>query len=146
MSCLGKKKNCHGSESQASISIAGRVAGGCCSHRYDSGQHTVTDDLVPRRMPWEPVPVAEQVDLLKADVAYMVTHTCVVVRSNREELRLRINTPRGQIVPRGECKFSDGTTIEYQDLGMPQPGAPEMTVDELTTRVWKIAASLGLEL
>lgn len=97
-------------------------------------------------MPWEPAPVEETLALLQKDVAYMVTHTCVVVRSNREELRLRVNTLRGQIVPRGECKFSDGTTIEYQDLGMPQPGVLEMTVDELTTHVWQLARNLGLEI
>jgi hypothetical protein len=97
-------------------------------------------------MPWEPIPVAEQLELLKADVAYISTHTCVVVHSSRPELRFAVNTRRGQIVPRGECKFSDGTTIEYHDIGAPQVGNAEMTVDELTTLVWKTAASLGLEL
>ena len=103
-------------------------------------------DLVPHRFPWEPAPLDEKVELLARDVAYIVTHTAVIVQSERAELRILVNTPRGQIVPRGTCKFTDGTTVEFQDIGAPQPGAPEMLVGELMVRTWNVAASLGLEL
>jgi hypothetical protein len=103
-------------------------------------------DLVPQRFPWEPVPVADTVKLLQADLAYMVTHTAVMVHSKHTELQIIVNTRRGQIVPRGECKFSDGSTFEFQDIGMPQVGAPEMTVRELMTKVLETAHALGLEL
>jgi len=42
-----------------------------------------------------------------------------------------VNTRRGQIVPRGECKFTDGSKSELQDIGMPQPGMPTMTVQRV---------------
>lgn len=102
-------------------------------------------DLV-KRMPWEPVPVAETLALLQQDVAYMVTHTAVLVHSNRPELQMLVNVPRGEIVPRNECKFTDGTTLELQDIGMPQPGAPLMTVKNLLAQVWDIVNTLGLEM
>jgi hypothetical protein len=97
-------------------------------------------------MPWEIAPVGETVALMQADLAYMVTHTAVIVHSNRPELRMLVNTPRGQIIPRGECKFTDGSTIELQDIGMPQPKAPTMAVQEIMARVWEAARDLGLEL
>lgn len=99
-----------------------------------------------KRFPWEAVPVAETLALLQRDVAYMVTYTAVVVHSNRPELAMCVNTKRGQIVPRGECQFTDGSTVEFQDIGMPQVGAPVTTVQELTARVWSLARDLGLEL
>lgn len=105
------------------------------------------------RYPWEQVPAAvtertteETVRLMQADLLYMTTHTSVTVHSNQPALEMLVNTPRGQIVPRGECKFRDGSTIEFQDIGMPQVGAPIVTVRDLMARVWSIAAELGLEL
>ena len=109
--------------------------------------------------PWEQLPAVpepvqapavqsteETVALLQRDLAYMVTHTCVLVRSNRPEFHNLANVPRGQIMPRGDCKFLDGTTLEFQDIGMPQPGAPEMTVKDLMAWAWDVARGLGLEL
>lgn len=106
----------------------------------------MTNDVATQRFPWEPTPVDETVALLQRDIAYMVTHTAVLVHSNRVELRMLFNSPRGQIIPRGECKFTDGSTLELQDIGMPQPGADVMTVQELMARVWQIVYDLGLEL
>jgi hypothetical protein len=83
---------------------------------------------------------------LQRDFAYAVTHTAVQVRSPHEALQMLVNTPRGQIIPRGECKFTDGTTMEFQDIGMPQIGASLMTVKDLMARVWEAARELGLEL
>ena len=105
----------------------------------------MTSDLTTQRMPWEPAPVQETVALLQADMAYMVTYTAVMVHSNRPELQMLVNTRRGQIVPRNECRFSDGSTVELQDIGMPQVGRPEMTVQELLAWVWETAQGLGLE-
>jgi hypothetical protein len=102
-------------------------------------------DLISR-FPWEPVSVAETVALLQRDMAYMVAATAIKVHSNRPELRMVVNTERGQIVPRGECKFTDGTTVEFQDIGMPQVGALLMTVQELMMRIWDAARKLELEL
>lgn len=103
-------------------------------------------------MPWEvpPAPAVrsteETLSALQRDVAYMVTHTAVLVHSKHASLQMLINTPRGQIIPRGECKFTDGSTFELQDLGMPQVGAPLVSVPDLLTRVWDVARELGLEL
>jgi hypothetical protein len=97
-------------------------------------------------MPWEPVPVSETVALLQRDFAYAVQMTAVCVHSNRPEFQIVVNTRRGQIVPRGECKFTDGSTIEIRDLGMPQVGCSEMTVRELMEHVWSVARDLKLEL
>lgn len=83
---------------------------------------------------------------IQRDMAYMHAYTSVVVRSNCPVLCMLVNTRRGQIVPRNECKFKDGTTLEFQDLGMPQPNTPEMTVQELVAHVWDKAQELGLEL
>ena len=106
----------------------------------------MTSDLTPQRLPWEPVPVEETVKSLQSDLAFVVTHTGVMVHSSRPELRLLVNTRRGQIIPRNECTLSDGSTLEFQDIGAPQPGADTMTVKELIAWVWETAYSLGLEL
>jgi hypothetical protein len=98
------------------------------------------------RFPWEPVPVSETVALLQRDFAYAVRMTAVVVHSNRPELQICVNTARGQIVPRGECRFTDGSTIELHDIGMPQVGCSEMSVRELMDHVWNIARNLELTL
>lgn len=96
--------------------------------------------------PWETPPQPDIVALMQRDLAYIVSHTAILVHSNRPVLSMLINTPRGQLVPRGVCTFTDGSTIEFQDVGMPQPKAPEMTFEELAARVWDIARELGLEL
>lgn len=99
---------------------------------------------VTTRFPWEPVPVAETVALLQRDFAYAVKYTAVLVHSTRPELEMLVNTARGQVIPRNVCTFTDGSTMEFQDIGMPQPGAPIMSVQELVARVWEIAKELGL--
>lgn len=103
--------------------------------------------------PWEQLPavvelpVAETVAALQRDIAYMVTHTAVLVHSEHSELCTLVNTPRGQIIPRGECKFTDGSKFELRDIGMPQVGAPTMTINELMAHLWVTAnLALGLEL
>lgn len=108
------------------------------------------------KFPWENLParqienIAEQtartVALLQQDMAYAVAYTAILVHSNRPELQMLVNTQRGQIIPRGVCKFSGGATVEFQDIGMPQVGAPQMTVKELMTWVWGTARELGLEM
>lgn len=107
------------------------------------------NDLAPQRFPWEPAPqpsTDETVARLQRDVLYMVTHTAIMVHSSRAELCMLVNTRRGQIVPRNEMKFADGTTLEFQDIGMPQVGISEMTVQELIAHVWTVAHELGLEI
>lgn len=99
-----------------------------------------------KRWPWEPIPVAETVTALQSDLAYMTVHTAILVHSNRPGLRIVVNTRRGQIVPRGIVRFADGSTVEFQDIGMPQPGSELLTVPELVDRIWQLARSLGLEL
>lgn len=103
---------------------------------------------VATRLPWEPaVPSTEEtVLLLQRDFAYAVQYTAVLVHSNRPELQMVVNTRRGQIVPHGTCRFTDGSIVEFQDIGMPQVNAPTMTVQELTARVWELARELNLEL
>jgi len=103
-------------------------------------------ELAVQRFPWEPAPVTETVAAMQRDMAYMVTHTAVLVHSNRPELQMLVNTARGQIVPRGQCKFTDGSTMELQDIGMPQVNAPTMTVNELMARLWGLAREAGLEI
>ena len=102
------------------------------------------------KFPWEvqlpAVPVEDTVALLQKDFAYAVQMTAVLVHSNRPEFQMLVNTPRGQIVPRNECKFTDGTTVEFQDVGMPQPSAVFMSVKELIAQVWDRARELGLEI
>lgn len=101
------------------------------------------------RFPWEKPavqPVEETVELLKRDFAYAVQFTAVLVHSKHPALQMLVNTRRGQIVPRGECRLSDGTTFEMQDVGMPQPNSPTMTVQELIVRVADVVRELGLEI
>ncbi len=62
--------------------------------------------------------------LLQADLRFMTAYTAVLVHSNQAALQMLVNTERGQIVPRGECKFTDGSTLQFQDIGMPQVGRP----------------------
>ena len=93
-----------------------------------------------------PMPVETVVQALQADMRYALANTAVMVHSEHEALQLLVNTRRGQIIPRGECWFTDGTKFELQDIGMPQVGAPEMTVPELVTKLWELVGQLGLEL
>lgn len=108
----------------------------------------MTQDLVPQRFPWEPAvrTTEDTVALLQRDFAYAVQYTSVLVHTKHPALQMLVNTRRGQIVPRNQCKFTDGTAFELQDLGMPQPNSPEMTVAELLTQIWGVARELGLEL
>lgn len=108
----------------------------------------MSNELVTR-YPWEPpaaLTVEDAVKSLQRDFAYAVLNTAVLVRSENHAFRMLVNTPRGQVIPRGEVKFTDGTTVELQDLGMCQPNVPYMTVQELMTQVYNIAIDLGLEL
>lgn len=103
---------------------------------------------VATRYPWEPatLTVEDAVKSLQRDFAYAVLNTAVLVRSENQAFRMLVNTPRGQIIPLGEVKFTDGTTVELQDLGMPQISVPYMTVQELMAQVYATAIDLGLEL
>lgn len=103
-------------------------------------------ELTPKRFPWEPAPVSETVAALQRDLAFCVSHTAILVHSSRPDMCFLVNTPRGQRVPAGECVLSDGTTLEYRDVGMPQVGAPVMTIEQLTAHVWETAQQLGLDL
>ena len=98
--------------------------------------------------PWDPPrrSVEDTIALLQNDFAYAVANTAIVVHSNNPALVFTANTARGQLVPRGEVKFTDGTTVELQDIGMPQINVPQMTVQAIAARVWSIVAKLGLEL
>jgi hypothetical protein len=102
------------------------------------------NDVTVQRMPWEPVPVEETVALLQRDFAYAVINTAVFVHSNQVALRMMVNTARGQIVPRGVGRFIDGSTVEFQDLGMPQPNAPEMTIEQLVKQIADVTREMGL--
>jgi hypothetical protein len=101
-------------------------------------------DVTVHRMPWEPAPIADTVALLQRDFAYAVINTAILVHSNQAALRMLVNTARGQIIPRGTGRFIDGSTVEFQDLGMPQPNAPTMTVEQLIKQVADVARELGL--
>jgi len=107
-----------------------------------------THVLTVAELPGMPVaqPVETVVAALQRDFAFAVQMTGVKVHSPHEALQMLVNTPRGQIIPRGECKFTDGTALELQDIGMPQVGVPYMTVKDLMARVWEVARELGLEL
>lgn len=102
------------------------------------------------KFPWEvqlpAMPVEDTVKLIQSDLACMVQMTAILVHSNRPEFEILVNTRRGQIVPRGECKFTDGSKFELQDIGMPQPSMPTMTVQELMAYLWSVATDLKLEL
>lgn len=105
-----------------------------------------------QRYPWEAplVPaeptVEDTVKMLQRDFAIAVQLTAVLVHSKHPALQILVNTKRGQIIPRGEVKFTDGSTLEFQDIGMPQPNAPYMTVQDLAAQVWEVVYKLGLEM
>jgi hypothetical protein len=88
----------------------------------------------------------ETVKALQANFTYAVKMTAVLVRSSDERLCLVVNTERGPNIPVGVCKFTDGTTVEMVDIGMPQPGIPSMTVDELARLLLQKTQELGLEI
>ncbi len=98
--------------------------------------------------PWDPPQrsTADTIALLQNDLAYAVANTAVVVHSNNPAFAFIANTQRGQLVPRGEVKLSDGTTVELQDIGMPQPNVPYATVQQIMSRLWKLASDSGLEI
>lgn len=108
-------------------------------------------------MPWEapaapavaPDDLAGTVKALQADVRYIVTRTAVLVRATGPQaaaLGMLVNTSRGQLVPVGEARYSGGHTIQFQDLGMPQPRAPEMSIADLIAALADTVVKLGLEL
>jgi len=105
---------------------------------------TDTDDIFP----WDPPKrsAEDTIALLRNDFAYAVANTCIVVHSNNPAFAFIANTQRGQLVPRGEVKFSDGTTVELQDIGMCQPNTPYMSVPQIMSRLWKLASDSGLEI
>jgi hypothetical protein len=95
------------------------------------------------------LPIEDRVMRLSADVAYIVTHTAILVHCSgphENSLTMLVNTKRGQKIPPGQVRYTSGNVIEFQDIGAPQPGAPVMTVQELILRVWDIATELGLEI
>lgn len=98
--------------------------------------------------PWDPPrqSVEDTVALLQRDFAYAVMNTAVVVHSNNSAFAFIANTARGQLIGRGEVKFSDGTTVELQDIGMCQANVPEMTVQQIMARIWRVAGELKLEI
>jgi hypothetical protein len=104
-------------------------------------------------MPWEQPDtppetdnLAETVRALQADLRFIVSHTAVLVRSDNLLLRMVFNTERGQSMPDPlKCIFRDGTTMEFQDIGMPQPGIPTKTIKEIVTAALEQAFSLGLQ-
>jgi hypothetical protein len=105
---------------------------------------TTPDDTFP----WDPPKrsAEDTIALLQNDFAYAVANTAIVVHSNNPAFAFIANTQRGQLVPRGEVKFSDGTTVELQDIGMCQPNVPHMTVQQIMSRVWKLVGELKLEI
>lgn len=98
--------------------------------------------------PWDPPrqSVEDTIALIQRDFAYAVANTAIVVHSNNPAFAFITNTPRGQPMARGEVKFTDGTTIELQDIGMCQPNVPYMTIQQIMSRIWKLAGNLGLEI
>lgn len=110
-----------------------------------------TDDLVAYAeeigMEEPPAPsLADTVAAIQADMRFAVRHTAVLVRSDNALLRMVVNTERGQAIPPGKCVFKDGSAIEFQDIGMPQPGMPLMTVPELVKAAFSKAVEIGLEI
>lgn len=104
--------------------------------------HTLTVTELPG-----PPALADTVTALQRDFVYAVQFTAVRVHSNRPEMCVTVNTPRGQIIPRGIAKFSDGTTTEFQDIGMPQIGVSSVEcVTELVGMILDTAKNLGLSL
>jgi hypothetical protein len=107
-------------------------------------------------MPWEapkvpeaPDDLVQTVKALQADVRTMVSHTGVIVHAtgpHAAALGMLVNTTRGQLIPPGEVRYSGGHTLRFQDLGMPQPGAPFMTIPQLVKSLVDVTQRLGLEL
>ena len=104
-------------------------------------------------MPWEQPDtppetddVAETVRALQADLRFIVSHTAILVRSSDPALRMVFNTERGQSMPDPlKCTFRDGTTMEFQDIGMPQPGVPTKIIEEIVVAALEKALALGLQ-
>lgn len=104
-------------------------------------------------MPWEQPDtppeasdLAETVRALQADLQFMVSHTAILVRSDNSALRMVFNTERGQSMPDPlKCMFRDGTAMEFQDIGMPQPGVPTKTIKDIVTAALEQALALGLQ-
>lgn len=104
------------------------------------------------RFPWEQepqppfAPLEDRFERLRRDVTTMVTHTAVMVCATHESLDgIVANVPRNEIVPSGKAKYTGGNTVEFQNIGMPQPGHPFMTLRELLQTVHHKAAELGWE-
>lgn len=110
------------------------------------------------RFPWEQetlpaapepaapaMPIEKQVELLTRDFATAVAYTAVLVHSPHAALQILVNVPRGQIIPQGVAKYSDGSTVYFQDIGMPQPGAPFEDMPWLLRTVFEITQELKLE-
>jgi len=88
----------------------------------------------------------ETVRAIQADIAFAVRYTAILVCSNNEALCMVANTVRGQDMPPGGCTFTDGSEVTFRDIGMPQPGVPLMTVQELARAVADKALAMGLVL
>ncbi len=102
---------------------------------------------VPEPPPAPPSTIEETLTALQRDFAYAVQYTAIRVHSNRPELCATVNTRRGQIIPKGVATFSDGTTTEFQDMGMPQVGAGSVEcITDLIAMVLDIATEKGLTL
>ena len=90
--------------------------------------------------------LANTVNDIRRDIAFAVRHTAILVCSNNEALRMIVNTVRGQDMPPGGCTFTDGSEVTFRDIGMPQPGVPLMTLQELARAVADKALGMGLVL
>lgn len=100
----------------------------------------------PIEEPAEPLTLEQTVAAMQLDFAYAVKTTAVAVHSNSPDFRMLVNSPRGVLLPRNEVRFSDGTTIEFQDIGLCQPNVPYMTLPELMSAVLSIAREKELEI
>jgi len=83
---------------------------------------------------------------LQADARYIVTHTAVLVHAtgpHAAQLGMLANTKRGQLVPTGVAEYGEHT-IEFRDIGMPQVGVPEMSVQELCAAMFAKMQELGI--
>lgn len=106
-------------------------------------------------LPWEAPPapavrpLEDTVRLLQADMRFALGYTGVMVHAtgpHGAELGMLVNMRRGQLVPKGEVRYSGGHVIEFQDIGMPQPNCPTMTLPELAGALQETVTRLGLEL
>lgn len=91
----------------------------------------------------------DTVKAIQADVRYIVSHTGVLVYvegPQADKIGLLFNTRRGQKFPTGTTEATGGHTIEFRDLGCPQPGAPEMTLMEAAATLYANLRTLGLEM